>query len=595
MSVTADKPAVPDIEETARKRQRQASTLMRQSYVGLSDRDPYVKRFETLKSIRTPMEPVWKQIRDYILPACGRYLNDDSSDPDNEQYTVCQSSILDSTPTKMIMTAADGLHGGLTNQSEQWFSLYIGNYQNYQDDVSAEAKEWITNAQNCTRDTLASSNFYTAIYSIYLEALAFGSAAMLVMSDYRSRARYYPKTIGTYWLSQDSTRRIDAMYTRSTLRAVDIVKDYGENNCPERVIEAVKRGLGDKKFSVIQCIQPWDYFGRNPPHPDFTFEDVRYVEGGDRDEKILYRGGYRTKPFVAIRWSDSGDYVYCRSCPGIDALPDIKQLQSMTLDYNMATKWMSDPAWAMTSNNDISSIVPGGIYRVDGDPRSNMLVPLVPPEFNIQANSAAADALRERISAMLYNREFLMVQNRSRQITATEVNELRQEKFTVLGPVTARIGDNVLISTLDRTLEILMLELVVLPPAPEEIQGQDIKPYFTGQLAKAQRQSGMVADTMQFLQIVGTTAQLQPQVLNSVDFDKLLRNLEEVDLAPPGVIVSRQKVEEINAAQQQQMAQQQQQAEMAQAASMAQSLGSTSVAPDTALGQMVGNGEEGAV
>lgn len=397
---------------------RRAGALMRQAIKGDPESRPYRRRFETLRAIRSPMERVWREVRDFLLPACGRHLDGDDGTRPEEEFRVNQSCILDSSPIKMIITAADGLHGGLTNQGEQWFSLYVGNYRDYREHVSEESRAWIVNAQECERDTLAISNFYSAAYHLYLESLGFGTAVMLVMSDAKSRVRYYPQTIGSYWLSQDSRRRIDSLYVRSAVRAVELVERYGGRNCPDRVVDAVRGKRPERKFSVIQCIQPWNHFGRNGRHPRFAYEDVRYVEGGGDDERILARTGYLTKPFVAVRWMDMGDAVYGQSCPGIDALPDIKQLQVMTRDYNMAVKWGSNPAWAHNANTDIpgDSIIPGGIYKVDGNVRDNLLVPLVPPAFDIPANMQAAAALRERIGAALYNREILMVQSRERQI-----------------------------------------------------------------------------------------------------------------------------------------------------------------------------------
>lgn len=577
------------------KRAQQARRLTAKAYAGTPESAPYRRRMQSLVSARLPMEPMWRDVRDYLLPSLGRYLA--NTNPNDEDYTVSYSKILDSSPTKMAITAADGLHGGLTNQAEQWFSFYVGNYDSYEDSYSEEAKEWVTNAQECTRDTLAASNFYTAIYQFYLEAIGFGTALMLILRDDKSPGvRYYTKTIGSYWLSQDDSQRIDSVYVKHSCRAVDIVEKYGKENCPDRVINSVSSGNGDRKFFIIQCIQPWNYFGRNGRNANWEYEDVRYVEGGSDEEKILYRGGYRTQPFVAVRWSDTGDSIYGRSCPGMEALPDVKQLQELTLDYNKAVKWRSDPAFVTTSSNDEKNIVPGGIYRVEGNVRDNLLVPIVVADFDIPANTQAAQAIRDRISAILYNREILLVQNRQRQITATEVNQLIQEKNAVLGPITARMGDNALIPILDRTFDLETQELHVLQFPPEEIQGKDIKPYFTGQLAKAQRQGGVLQQIQYTLEIMGALINLAPAELANFDISAMLRAADETDLFLPGTIRTKQAVQELQAAQQQAAQQQQDMVGMQQAADIAKTAGAANMTPDTLLGRMAGMGgeEEGA-
>lgn len=568
------------------KREREAARIVAKGYVGLPESVPYRRRFASMQPARSHMEPTWRQVRDYIVPSLGRYLDDE--DPAKDNYAVCYSKILDSSPTKMMLTAADGLHGGLTNQSEQWFSLYVGNYRDYRESFTEEAREWINNAQECTRDVMASSNFYTSIYSFYLEALSFGTALMLIASDPESYVRYYTKTAGSYWLSQDNRGRIDAAYIRISSRAGDIVKEYGRENCPERVIKATESGRQDGRFNIIQCIQPWNYFGNNGFHRDFRYEEVRYVEGGNEDEKILYRSGFRSKPFVAMRWADSGDSIYSRSCPGIDALPDVKQLQKMTLDYNKAIKHRVDPAYVTPSGNEIKDVIPGHVYQVNGDVRANMIQPIIVADFDIPATSNAMQALRDRISATLYNREILLVQSRERQITATEVNQLIQEKNAVLGPIIARTGDNALIPILDRTLEIQSLEWGLIQDPPDEIQGMEVKPYFTGQLAKAQRQGSVLQQLDQTLAVAERLMNLQSEALLVIDLEAALRAADEVDLFLPGTIRTAQKVEELKQAQQQMMAQQQQRAGVQQALEMAKTAGDTSLSPDTLAGQLAG-------
>ena len=572
-----------------------AARLMREAIKGDPDRAPYVRRHEHLKKIRKPMEPVWREIRDYLLPVCGRFLDGDEEEESSGKAKTVKSCILDSSPTTMARVAAEGLHGGLTNQAEQWFSLYVGSYRDYRESVSEEAKAWITNAQNCERDTLATSNFYSAIYPLYLEAFGFGTAVMLILSDAKTRVRYYSETVGTYWLGQDDSRRIDSLYLKSMVRAIDLIEKYGEKNCPRRVVEAVRDKQEEQRFGVIRCIQPWNYFGQCGRHPRWTYESVCFVEGGDEQENILCREGFLTKPFVAIRWTDSGDYVYGQSCPGIDCLPDVKQLQVMTLDYNMAVKWASNPAWvhSVASRIDGKTIIPGGIYQVDGNVRDNLLAPLVPPAFNIPANTEAAAALRERISATLYNREILLVQSRERQITATEVNQLIAEKNAVLGPITARMGDNALIPILDRTFEIITEDWHILSEAPEEIQGMEVKPYFSGQLAKAQRQGGTLQQIEYTMNIAAGLGNLDPQALANFDWSGMLRAADEVDLFLPGTIRPQKQVEEMQAQQQQALAQQQQAAALVQTAATAKDLGGASTAPDTALGMLAGAGRAG--
>ncbi len=573
------------------KREAAASRLIAAGLKGLVEAEPYIKRLASMQSDRQPMEPIWREVRKFLMPFAGRYLDGETEEL-SENFLLDLSSIRDGSPIKMALTAADGLQSGLSGQATQWFSYYVGNYQDFKESVSNDVKLWVRNAQECVRDILGASNFYEEIHQVYLEAICFGTAAMLILSDPITTARYYAATVGAYWLAQDARREIDSMYLRSTCRASDLVRIYGRENCPQAVIEAIKPGGSpDRLFHVMQCIQPWNYFGNSGRHPEYRFEEVRYVEGCRPDEKVLYRKGYRSKPFVVVRWGAAGGRLYANNCPGFLALPDVKQLQAETRDYNMGTQWASNPAWGVNSAQAkmIKGIRPGGIYEIaGGDPRAAALQALVPPIFNFSESNNSRSRLLERISSHLYNREILLIQSRGGQsITATEVNELKQEKNAVLGPITVRMGTNALIPTLDRTFDLANNEWHRLPPAPPEISGQKLQPYFTSDLAKAQRQADIIMAS-QVVQQALEIANLYPQIRHTLDFDAILRLYEKTDALPAECFNSPDKVEALIAADAQAAQAQAQQMQQAQNVDLAQKLGNTSTAPDTALGMLAG-------
>lgn len=573
------------------KRRRQTARMMSEWTKRWPQQKPYRDRFEReLKPGRLGAEELWRDIRDHILPAFGRFLDEDKRDWAAARYRT--SKIRHTSPTKMALTAADGLHGGLTNQAEQWFTMYVGQYHNESETLGGDSRDWILNAQDCVRDTLAISNFYTSLYPFELELLCVGTGFMLCSADPVTRARYYHYTFGAYWLAMNSRRYVDTAYLRHMVRAIDIVNDYGEENCPERVRRDVTQHGGFTEFPVIQCIQPWNYFGNKGPSEKWQYEDVHFVEGGTDDEKILYRGGFRTRPFVTATWADSGDSPYGISCPGFDALADIKELYECAKDYGMGIKWRVDPAFWYSGPEEYKHIKPGGLYRV-ADARQTPMQAIVPPDFDVASANTYMAGILERISATFYNREFLLVQSRERQITATEVNQLIVEKNTVLGPIAARISDNVLMPLLDRTFEIIDSEwsvFSVMDDPPEELDGLEIKPYFTGQLARAQRQGNALQEIMSTLQIAGGVQQLDQSAMAVFDLVGMIQSAEEIDLLSNGSVRAPDELAHVQEQQAQAMAQQQEQAQIANALAMAKTAGDTKVTPDTMAGRLAGEG-----
>lgn len=602
MAVRMEKlPTVLDEETLASMAERgkaEAGDLLEKAYRKAPAVKPYRDRFKRLCDVRRDMEPIWTDIRDYLYPEGGRFLNGDDPFPGDETYRVNMDNIVDSSPAKALSTAASGLHGGLTSPSVQWFSGYVGDYQEYKDNGLSEIKDWVYQAETCVRDVLANSNFYAAIQKFYKEELAVGTAAMLIADDLESVARFICPTFGTYWLGQGDDLRINVLYRRMASTAKSIVGKYGKKNAPRLVLEAMDRGDPDRRFYIIQCIQPWNDFGNQQGKGDFAYEDVRFVEGTADDESALFLGGYKSKPFVATRWGDSGDYVYGRDCPGMASLPDNLQLQVMTLAANKAMEWQVNPAFAVPSGMKEAignSLTPGTLVPYDGDPRSMSVAPILPNMVNLEQLTAKCQDLRQLVQDAFFNRYFVLIQSRTRQMTATEVMQLIQEKSDLLGPVVMQNMSEALAPMLDRVFDLAVIN-GLLPPPPPAIAGKELKFFFTSSLAIAQRQaalSGMNTFTAWIAQMMGSGF---VDVADVVDVDAWVREIAETGQVPASIIRGEDEVETIREARAQQQAQQQKLAGVQQAAATANALGNTPVGPDNALGLMLEaeGGAEGA-
>lgn len=549
-------------------------------------------RWKELQDIRRPMEKIWRDVKSLLAPDCGRFLGGADGNPGDEAYDVDYSEIYDSSPLQALRTAASGLHGGLTGPSTQWFSFFVGEYDKFSEEASSEAKDWVYRAEVGIRDVLANSNFYSAIQKFYLEELSFLTACMLILRDPMTRVRFYPLTCGTYWLGQGDDLRINTMYRKIASTAYSIVAKYGRDNCPTRILEAVDNDRGSKSFYVIQAIQPWNYFGVSGDSDQFKYEEFRFIEGSKDDDPILSRGGYRVKPFVATRWGDPGEFIYGRSGPGFSSLPDNRQLQLLTFIANKGLEWMADPAWAVpeTLKEQVGNAInPGDIVHVASSDmqRGSPIVPLMPSNaIQLQYVMNKCQDLRQLIQDANYNKQFSMIQDRSRAMTATEVMQLIQEKSDLLGPVVMQNMSEGLTPMLDRTFDVCNAE-ELFPPPPKEIAGEELQPYFTSSLAIAQRQAALSGTTTALAWLM-QAAQLSPEVKDVVDFDKWWRSHGESGIVPADVVRSDDAVQEIRAARAQQMQRQQQAAAMQQMAGMANQLGNTPMGEDTALGQMAG-------
>jgi hypothetical protein len=189
---------------------------------------------------------------------------------------------------------------------------------------------------------------------------------------------------------------------------------------------------------------------------------------------------------------------------------------------------------------------------------------------------------RMAIRQAFYVDQLLLAQGSA--MTATEVLQRNEEKMRLLGPVLGRLQSELLQPLISRSFA-LLLRAGLLPPAPEELQGQDIDIEYVSPLAKAQKLTDLQSMLRGF-EVMMQVAEIAP-VMDYLDSDKLVQYLVEVTGIPARVIRSDEEVARIRRQAQQA---QQQQAQMQQA--MMQSEQAKNVAP---LVKAVGGLPEGMV
>ena len=159
----------------------------------------------------------------------------------------------------------------------------------------------------------------------------------------------------------------------------------------------------------------------------------------------------------------------------------------------------------------------------------------------------------------------------------------------ILGPYMERLNNELLNPLIDRTFSI-MSERGLIPPPPEELQGQDLKVEYISMMAQAQKLIG-IQSLERLVGFVGNVAGVSPSVLDKLDIDQCVDEYADMVGAPPRAVRSDDEVEVIR----QQRAQAEQAAKLAemaqplqQAAQGAKLLSETDVTDVSALTRLMG-------
>lgn len=560
--------------------------------ITLHKQSPYRRRYKRLKDKANDNMPLWRLLNEFVLPWSGRYL---FSDSDTRRSIRRGEQIYNSTTYNAIQTAASGLHGGLTSPSRPWFQLTHPDKELMQ---SGAVKEWVYDLQESERMILAQSNFYAEIQALYYESLAYGDGVMLLEEDDRKILRCRTLTKGEFFMGAGKDLSINSLYRKFTMTAEQMRDEFGQENLSERVRDHLRNGRLDERIDIIQAIQPWGFFDRKT-HPVWSYESVYFEESSGGEDKFLARRGYRTKPFVAVRWGKiCADDVYGYG-PGEMSLSDIRQLQTMERFYTDAMEWTINPAKVAPASlkNKIAKgdIKPGAvIFAQPGDAKES-LRPLMQINFDFNHTRIRIQDFEERIRQAFYNPLFLMINQRERDMTATEIMQLVEEKATVLGPVFEAFQSEIYDPILERLYDIMDNRFGLVRPPPEELAGQELKIEYISLLAQAQKQAGL-SNINHFLAITGQIVQINqdPTVLDKVNFDKVFDAVGIISPTDPSIINSDDDVAKIRQSRQQQQEQQAMMQSIPGVAGAARDLSQAVPDENNALGMAAGM-TEGAV
>lgn len=498
----------------------------------INQRARRLTRKQALWGERASWDSHWREIAQYSMPRAGRFLSTDTNRGNKHHQ-----SILDNTAIFAHRTLAAGLMSGMTSPARPWFKLGLADKDLME---AGPVKSWLHQAEMTMRDIFASSNTYNALHQCYEELGAFGTWADFVMPDFDNVIHHYPMTVGEYAVSINDKGVVDTVVRELQMTVSQMVKQFGRENCSTAVQNLFERGTLDAWVTVIHMVEPRSDFDRTKrDSKNMPFSSVYFEPASDQGEdKFLSESGFKRFPALCPRWVVTGNDIYGRS-PGMECLGDIKQLQHEQLRKGQAIDYMVNPPLQVpvAYKDQANKRFPGGVMFVDatgpgGGVRSAY-------DVNLRLDYLLSDIqdTRERIRSAYYADLFLMMANDTRSnVTATEIAERHEEKLLMLGPVLERLHNELLSPLIDITFD-RMTDVGVLPPAPPELEGQDLNIEFISALAQAQR-AVAAAGSDRLLGTVNTLVQVWPEVRHKIDAMQVIDDYAELFGVNPKIVVT---------------------------------------------------------
>jgi hypothetical protein len=585
-------------------KQRQVVTIISQEDRAL--RSHSEGRLIGLRTNRWSWWTHWRELADYILPRRYKWL----ITPNQQQRgSPINQHILDNTGTLSARNLAAGIMTGCTDPTKRWFKLKI---RGIDSTSTSPTSLWLSQAEKLLDLIFQESNFYTAIAILYFDLVVFGTATMLIYEDFNNVINCINPCLGEFYLDVNKSYFPDVFYREFTMTVAAVVDEFGLENVSPSIARLWTQGGASltRELIVAHAIEP-NLDGRKFGISDrFKFREVYWEWGGSASPQggssftpgLLRKRGYHESPAIAVRWDVVSNDAYGRGC-GMDALPDIKQLQLETKRKAQGIDKMVNPPMVadVQLKNAPASLLPGGITYISGMLNQNKTgfapVYMVNPQLNDMTKDI--ERIQKMISETFYNNLFQTMNNlrqgTSSNVTATEIDATRAEAMIMLGPVLDRINFEGLRQIVERVFGVTS-RAGILPPPPPEIAGANINIEFVSMLEQAQ-DAADGAGIERILQLLGNLAGVKPEVMDVVDTDYAIEALSHKLGNDPRLINPEQKIAQIRAdrAKQQQQAMAQQHAEAAQKlAQGAQTLSQTDVGGgQNALAAMIGQAGQG--
>jgi hypothetical protein len=547
--------------------------------------------YASMRNELNNMIPIYKDIRNFIAPRTARFEGEQLNDGTRQDLDM-----INSNPRDAVRVMAYGLQSGVTSPMRPWFTLGLPDPELQEYDA---VKDWLYLVEKRMRDVFARSNIYDKLQSTYRTLGTYGTACFGIDEDDDGVLRAYDYPIGTFMVANDATGRTNVMYRDVWFTAIQMYEKFkdtiegGEANLPQGVLQAKENGNYSQQFHVVHIVEPnKNYKKGSALSKHKKYASVYWLPGKNGNEAVLSYKGYDFKPFMAPRWDLIGEDVYGYGC-GELALGDSKQMQLMEkrklqgIDKNTHPTMLAD---ASMRNQRTSSLPGDTVYvsgLISGNPGYRKAYDTNPYIGELREEIANVN---ERIDRAFFKNLFMMVSEFADQpnITATQINTMREEKLLMLGPVLERLNEELLDPLISITFDIMM-EAGMIPEPPEEIQGMNLKIEYISILAQAQK-ALKVGNIERFVGFIGNyAAQKQdPSVWDKVNDDETIDEYAEGVGIPATMLNSQEKTEAIRAQRAEEMAQARAMEQMQMSVDSAKKLSETKMTEDSALSQAIG-------
>ena len=511
-----------------------------------------LKRHEDAKAKRAPFDGDWNSIRDFVRPVTVAF-----NDATGQFVSVRPETMFDGTAPDALEQLASALHSYLSNPAEQWFELQVAGVP--KDAMEYDELEWLDAVTSIIYANFTNEhcNLAAALHEAYLDLGSFGTAVVLQEWDKEVNCIVFSaEPLAHAYIMENSKGRVDTIYKEKSWTLRNLRQEFG----PVLPPKLMQINGEDKQISVLHCIYPRSdkTLGASPQRMKYASVWLSLTT-----KEVLAESGYETFPYHVPRWTKLAGEFYGRG-PGRKCLPDIKMLNQMEKTILKAGQKQVDPPLVLANEGFLLPIrtSPGSLIFKEDEDRE-----ITPLEFkgNLPWGEEKAEQKREFIRRCFHN-DWIRREKKTREQSATEVRDDRDEMLRLFAPIFGRISAELLNPLIVRAYHLLDSK-GKFPQAPPSIADRKLAIGYTSPASRAQL--GATANQIaMYLQDLMPLAQIDPGIMDAVDMDQVAIQLAIARGTPRSILRSPEDLAAMRE-EKKQMQQMQQMAQVAEPASKA--------------------------
>lgn len=531
--------------------------------MALTKREMAEKRLAGLQAVRQPYEDDWRQIASLAQPARSRFLNQKGAKA--KAGRALNARLQDDYGILSFRTLGNGMQSGLSSSSRPWFITKTADPDLMHDhDVAA----YLGLLDQNIYALLWRSSYYDASKHGYAEMGLFGTEGGFMEVNLGTNAVCHAMTAGEFWTALGQDRRPNLMYRRVPLTIYQLVEKFGANPFNRhdvdwsRISPTVKTLWDAGSYEVVcdvfhaveencDCVE-----GALGPR-GMKFSSVWWDQGDGRKAVTLRESGYEEQPFWCPRWAVAGSDVYGTG-PGSEALPSLRNLQMQAKRKAEATDFVVKPEKLVPASlKGLLRGMPGNNIAVANADIDRVIVPYTLDYRFIEVLGNDIAKIEQRLDQLTYAELFMAITRLEggNYKNVEEIASRNQEALSQLGPVIESASIEKLAVVHNRAMGIV-LRSGIMPDAPEQLQGAEVKAEFTSILAQLQQAVG-IGQIERAAGFVGNISAVFPMAIDKIDPDGMIDEYFDRASVPARMRRSDEAVQEVRAqrAQQQKMAQ----------------------------------------